>query len=377
MYITFYKQRILNQPNFEDVFNNFNNITEPLETPILPFPRKITVWNPNFNTANQNIPAMQLALASTRDRVWDMYNLFQLGAEAQYNTFHIPKHSGGLRRIDAPKEQLMELLSDLKTTFEKNLRFLAHDRAFAYVKERSTKEALEEHQRNHSRWFLKLDIKDFFPNCTEEIIMNAMKQIFPFKTLLDSPDSFQDLLIITKICLLNGGLPQGTPMSPLLTNMIMLPFDFKIQQTLNNFDRQHFIYTRYADDILISCEYDFNYQNVANKIQEIIQPFRLKTEKTRYGSSAGRNWNLGLMLNKDNNITIGYQKKQRFKAAIFTFLQDFTNERPWSTIDTQVLMGQVAYYNKIEPEYITHILDKYEDKFHINFKSCVKTILNP
>jgi hypothetical protein len=376
MYITFYKNRLEQQLRFDDLFNNFGTTDINIITPNnSPFPRKITVWNPNFNTTNQPMDTMKTALENNRARVWDMYNMFQMEPEAYYDSFLIPKHSGGMRRIDAPKPELKHLLRDIKNIFEDKLKFLPHDRAFAYVKHRSTKDALTEHQRNGSKWFLKLDMKDFFPSCTMEIIMDAMHKVFPFKILLDNPDYFQDLLIITKLCLFNGSLPQGTPMSPLLTNLVMVHYDYILYKELNDFEKQHFIYTRYADDLLISSKYDFDKEKVFNKVQEIIEPFRLKPEKTRYGSSAGRNWNLGLMLNKDNEITVGYKRKQRLKATLFTFLQDFTNNNRWDRINTEVLLGQVAYYQKVEPEYIAHVIEKYNEKFNVNFSSCAKEIL--
>jgi hypothetical protein len=376
MYITFFANQKQIQLSFKDMFNNFgtNNITLPDTTPDT-FPRKLTIWNPNFNISNQPIDKMKTALINIRQKVWDTWNMFQMEPEAYYETFYIPKHSGGMRRIDAPKTELMELLHNLKHMFEYDFRFLAHDRAFAYVPQRSTKEALMEHQQNESKWFLKLDIKDFFPSCTEEIIMKTMGSVFPFKTLLENPDYFQDLLIITKICLFHGCLPQGTPMSPLLTNLIMIPYDYALYKTLNNFDKQHFIYTRYADDLLISSKYAFDKEKVFNEVQNILTPFRLNADKTRYGSSAGRNWNLGLMLNKDNQITIGYKRKQRFKAAMYSFLKDCSNGTIWSTIDTRVLMGQVSYYMKVEPEYVKHIIDSYNTKFNLQFKQCIKAIL--
>lgn len=51
-----------------------------------------------------------------------------------YETFHIPKKSGGLRRIDAPKPELMNALRNLKTIFEEDFHALYHTSAFAYVK---------------------------------------------------------------------------------------------------------------------------------------------------------------------------------------------------------------------------------------------------
>jgi hypothetical protein len=81
------------------------------------------------------------------------------------------------------------------------------------------------------------------------------------------------------------------------------------------------------------------------------------------------------MLNKDNNITIGYRKKQRLKAAIFSFLQDFTNDNKWSKIDTQVLLGQISYCKKIEPQYTINLIAKYNQKFNTDFKRCAKEIL--
>ena len=55
-----------------------------------------------------------------------------------YETFYIPKKSGGLRRIDAPKPELMNALRTLKTILEEDFHVLYHTSAFAYIKNRST-----------------------------------------------------------------------------------------------------------------------------------------------------------------------------------------------------------------------------------------------
>jgi hypothetical protein len=376
MYVTFYKTKPQQQLSFNDLFDNFGTTNlNIIENPESSFPRKLTIWNPEFNYEQQPVRAMKDSVLRIMTPVYNTYAKFKEKPEDMYETFYIPKHSGGMRRIDAPNNELKETLRNIKHLFEYDLRFLAHDRAFAYVKQRSSKEALMEHQQNESKWFLKLDIKDFFPNCSKELILQTMTKVFPFNLLLNSPAYFQSLLVIVELCMLNNGLPQGTPMSPTLTNLIMVPYDFELYKTFNDFEKQHFIYTRYADDILLSSKYDFDKEKVFNKVQEIIEPFKLKTEKTRYGSSAGRNWNLGLMLNKDNQITIGYKRKQRFKAAMFNFLKDFTEGRRWDRIDVEVLLGEYAYYKKIEPEYINYIAEKYGIKFNNDFKEAMRTIL--
>ena len=139
----------------------------------------------------------------------------------------------------------MELLRKMKSIFENNLRVLFHDAAFAYVKQRSCKDALIRHQQAQSKWFLKLDIKDFFPSCNTEFIHKQLSKIFPFSEIYKDPLVQRNSLMenIIDICLLNGSLPQGTPMSPLLTNLLMIPLDYKIQHFLWKVNGKKFVYT--------------------------------------------------------------------------------------------------------------------------------------
>ena len=48
-------------------------------------------------------------------------------------------------------------------------------------------------------------------------------------------------------------------------------------------------------------------------------PFELNTSKTRYGSAAGANWNFGIMLNKDNQMTIGRKKKKQLESMLTAY----------------------------------------------------------
>ena len=218
-----------------------------------------------------------------------------------YKTFFIPKSSGGLRRIDAPEQALMYALRQLKVLMEENMFALYHTSAFAYVRGRCTVDAIKRHQSNESRWFVKLDFKDFFGSTTPDFVLSMLSLIFPFSEIVKRPEGKEALATALSLCFLNGGLPQGTPISPFITNLMMIPIDHKLSSSLRSFEKNRFVYTRYADDLLISCTHDFEkdkiHQLVVNTLAEFGAPFAIKPEKTRYGSSAGRNWNLGIMLN--------------------------------------------------------------------------------
>lgn len=295
-----------------------------------------------------------------------------------YHSFKIPKRAGGLRQIDAPLDDLMQALRELKFIFEKKLFASYHTCAFAYVRGRSTIDAVKRHQRNNSKWFLKLDYHNFFGSTTPEFVMNMLSQIFPYNELLKSQRGKDALDKALSLCFLNGGLPQGTPISPTITNLMMIPIDHAIAKYAREHS-PHLTYTRYADDILLSSDLKFSWNNVQNDIIEIVNkfnaPFSLNTAKTRFGSSAGRNWNLGVMLNKDNQITVGHNKKKVFKAMLFQFCSDYKNGNPWSVDDVQHLQGLKSYYEMVEGDTIKTIIKTYSQKMNMDINQKIKEIL--
>ena len=306
--------------------------------------------------------------------------LFAQDRASLYHTFHIPKSSGGLRRIDAPRPELMNALRELKTLLETHMFALYHTAAFAYVRGRSTIDALKRHQRNESKWFLKMDFADFFGSSTPTFVMDMMSRIFPFSEIVKHPVGRDELTKALSLCFLNNGLPQGTPISPFITNVIMIALDHKISNSLRNFDNRRFVYTRYADDLLISCKINFDKDSVqkfvVDTLSEFQAPFSIKPEKTRYGSSAGRNWNLGLMLNGDNEITIGHKRKKQFKAMLDNYMRDRTSGSGWDRHDIQVLGGLISYYRMVEKNYINYLLRQYSEKHGADVEKCIKVDLS-
>jgi len=369
-YTTFINNKKFYTPNFDDI------LTTP-ETPFNYEINKLTLeLEPKpFDKLTEKQTAHILEVSRQLVRCYNILAPFSQTHNAEYEEFFIPKHSGGVRKINAPKPQFAQALTKVQNIFRNDIRCLEHTAAYAYVKQRSIKSANEQHQKNNSKWFLHLDLDNFFPNCTRELIYNNLIQLYPFYYLTTHLKKV--LQEIIRICCLNNALPQGSPMSPILSNLVMVPIDYKVQRALtrNNELKTHFVYTRYADDFTISSKNSFNFNKVIELITPLIAPFTIKPQKTHYGSIAGSNWNLGLMLNKDNNITIGFQKKKTLNAILNNFLKDYSSNILWSVEDTQVIQGKLSFLKQIEPDYFEYIVNKYNTKYNTNYRQAIKTIL--
>lgn len=300
-------------------------------------------------------------------------DLFEKDRKSLYHTFYIPKKTGGFRTINEPLPELMAALRLLKSILEEKFGALHHTSAFAYVKGRCTVDAIKRHQRNKSHWFLKTDFSDFFGSTNEEFTFKMISQIFPFSEVVRGKRGSNALRKALSLCFLNGGLPQGTPISPTLTNLVMLPIDHKL---CNDLIHRKFVYTRYADDILISNRENFDHNEICKYIRSVLSefgaPFSIKDKKTRYGSSAGKNWNLGVMLNKDNEITIGRKNKEFLKAACNNYVADKKRGVKWDLHDVLVLSGKISYFRMIEPDYVDGFIKWFNEKNNVNLMKMIR-----
>lgn len=296
-----------------------------------------------------------------------------MNTEEHYRSFKIPKKSNPkkMRQIDAPDDALSNIQVRFKEQIEEEIQALPHKAAHAYVKACSTVTAMQVHQANNSKWFLQIDLKDFFNSITGDWLNKQLDLVFPFKFV---DKTWKGAMIHTS--LLRGALPQGSHLSPLLTNLVMVPIDYVLTETLHNYNKHHYVYTRYADDITISCKEKFNPEEILSIIYKVFKefkvPFRINEEKTRFGSNAGRNYHLGLIINKDNQISVGHEKNQKFRAMIFNFC---TVGEEWELHDIQKMLGLISYYKAIEPEFVKKVLTKYGGKYGIDIEAKAKALI--
>ena len=146
---------------------------------------------------------------------------------------HWPKEKpeGGIRWIDAPSDELKAIQRRLGCLLK------PPDSAISYSRRgRGHVEAAARHRR--ASWVGTLDIRDFFPSVTSAHIRRIFAGL--------PHDLVQILVALT--CL-RGRLPQGSPASPILAELVLEPIDKRICERAN---RLGVIVTRYMDNFTVS-----------------------------------------------------------------------------------------------------------------------------
>lgn len=221
-----------------------------------------------------------------------------------YKTFSIPKKSGGERTISAPTRLLKSFL-----TFTNKLLqafYEAPDYVNGFVPEKSVVDNAERHIGMN--YVFNTDLKDFFPSITKSRV---------WATLKHPPFNFNDTIAdaIAGLCCTemeaNGEkswvLPQGSPCSPILTNIVCNTLDHKLHKLAKKFNLR---YSRYADDITFSGN-----RNVFQKDGKFIkefnqiitkQHFSVNEKKTRVQNKNQRQEVTGLVVSDRVNVTREY-----------------------------------------------------------------------
>ncbi|WP_420954495.1 reverse transcriptase family protein [Bacillus haynesii] len=175
-------------------------------------------------------------------------NDLTVSKEEAYKEFTISKNSKKrvIKTIEK-NSKLYNLQMNLYKNFLNSIEL--PDCVFGFVKGRSYRDYLLPHKKNCSeeeRFYLRLDIKDFFDNITETLIQESLIEYINLNDLTKKEKILSD---IVKITTYNGTLPQGAITSPVLSNIVFRKADLRIRKYCQ---KMGYVYSRYADDLLFS-----------------------------------------------------------------------------------------------------------------------------
>jgi len=157
-----------------------------------------------------------------------------------YRRFYKSKKDGGRREIAEPDSRLKRLQHQIITRYFATEQ--THPAAVAYQKGKSTADHVWEHAG--AEVIVIADIQDFFPNTRVDRVEDW------WRTRVDT-DTARFLTVLTTD---RGGLPQGAPTSPGLSNFINFELDTRLSQRAVVAGAR---YTRYCDDLAFSWPVGF------------------------------------------------------------------------------------------------------------------------
>lgn len=108
------------------------------------------------------------------------------------------------------------------------------------------------------------------------------------------------------------GIPQGTPISALLSNIYMIPFDEKIS-TLIDTDG---LYRRYCDDIIVVCPKD-RYVDIRSCIYDAIKERKLEIQRRKTQTFHLQKKEYSFLLGQEFDVGINYNKKLTYLGFEF------------------------------------------------------------
>ena len=226
--------------------------------------------------------------------------LLGLKKQDSYKTFFIPKKHGGLREIEAPNSEMKMIQYWIKDNILD--KFSASQYARGFIKGKSIYDNAVQH--TNKELVINIDLKDFFPSI-------GFQEIYKIFKYIGYTDSVSKLL--TNLCTnTKGVLPQGSPASPAISNLVALKLDKRLGKLSEKIAAD---YTRYADDITISG--DKSIKRYISLIRQIIfeEGYEINENKFRLQHSYQRQEVTGLIVN--NGVIVPKKYINELENAIY------------------------------------------------------------
>lgn len=249
------------------------------------------------------------------------YILFGIDDSLKYKEFDIPKRSGGLRRIRAPRPELKRLQRNCAFLLENCVQEINEvndfeDRiAHGFKRGRSIFSNAKVHR--NKKWVFNLDLENFFG----AINFGRVRGYFiKDRNFCLHPDV---ATLLAKIACFDNSLPQGSPCSPVISNLIGHLLDVQLAQIAG---RTGCRYTRYADDLTFSSskpsfpseiavldDITSDSWAVGSNVSRLISRagFAVNDKKTRMQYRNSRQEVTGLVVNKKVNVKCEYRRAVR------------------------------------------------------------------
>lgn len=275
----------------------------------------------------------------------------------------IPKPDGGVRLLGIPtvtdrliQQAIAQVLSKVyDPTFSEN--------SYGFRPNRSAHDAVrkaKEYIRDGHRWVVDMDLEKFFDKVNHDRLMGTLAKRIQDKPLLKLIRKYLQSGVMINGVVSNTfeGTPQGGPLSPLLSNIVLDELDKELERRGHKF-------VRYADDCNIYVKSKRAGLRTMASIQRFIEgKLRLKVNEKK--SAVDRPWKrkfLGFSFtyHKEPKVRIAKESLKRMKNKV----REITSRKMPYPMEyriqklNQYLMGWCGYFALADTKSIFLELDKW------------------
>lgn len=276
----------------------------------------------------------------------------------------IPKPNGGVRLLGIPtvldrliQQAMHQILSPI---FDPGFSI----NSYGFRPGRNAHQAVlkaRSYQHGGNRWVVDMDLAQFFDEVNHDILMSRVARKIKDKRMLSLIRSYLRSGVMTGgiMSRTSKGTPQGGPISPLLSNIMLDDLDKELERRGHNF-------CRYADDCNIYVASRRAGERVLKSITGFVET-RLKLKVNQEKSAVARPWTrkfLGYSFtaHKQCRIRVPAQSVKRFRKHLKELFRKGRgrNLRRFITKDLNPsLRGWIDYFRLAETKGFAEDLDQW------------------
>jgi RNA-directed DNA polymerase len=252
----------------------------------------------------------------------------------------IPKPDGGVRNLGIPTalDRFVQqaMLQVLQRRWDKT--FSEH--SYGFRPNRSAHQAVvraQQYMADGHRWVVDLDLEQFFDRVNHDKLMGRMAKRVADKRVLKLTRAFLNAGVMESglVSPTDEGTPQGGPLSPLLSNLVLDELDRELEQRGHRF-------VRYADDCNIYVRSERAGQRVMDSVSSFITN-QLKLKVNGEKSAVARPWQRKFL---GFSFTNGQQPKRRIAPTALSRLKQRVRELTRRTrgVSIQCMVRELAVY---------------------------------
>jgi RNA-directed DNA polymerase len=275
----------------------------------------------------------------------------------------IPKPDGGVRKLGIPTVLDRFIQQAVMQVLQRRWDRTFSEHSYGFRPGRSAHQAVEQAQRyiaDGYRWCVDLDLEKFFDRVSHDKLMAKIAERVSDKRLLKLIRAFLKAGVLENglVSPVDEGTPQGGPLSPLLSNIVLDEFDRELE-------RRGLRFARYADDSNIYVRSRRAGERVMGSVRRFITT-KLKLKVNEQKSAVARPWERKFL---GFSFTSGRVPKRRMAPkAVLRFrvkvreLTDRTRGRSTEQMATELtryLQGWIGYFGRCQTPSVLASLEEW------------------